>query len=70
MLIRDILMEETRTAPCPRALFAVNMLVATPSGGTFTVAELTEDLESAGFGDARVLRRDEGMHSVLAATRG
>ncbi|MFI5378452.1 MAG: methyltransferase [Tepidisphaerales bacterium] len=69
VLIRDILMEESRTAPVSGALFAVNMLVATQSGGTFTVAELSQDLAAAGFRDAKVLRRDEGMHSVLGAIR-
>ncbi len=69
VLIRDILMEESRISPVSGALFAVNMLVATKSGGTFTVAELTEDLATAGFGDAQVLRRDDGMHAVLGAVR-
>ena len=47
--IRDILMEEDRTRPVAGALFAVNMLVATQGGGTFTLAELREDLVAAGF---------------------
>lgn len=67
--IRDILMEETRTQPVAGALFAVNMLVATEGGGTFTFDELREDLESAGFTQASVLRRDEGMNSVVVARR-
>ena len=49
--IRDILMEEDRTRPVAGALFAVNMLVATEGGGTFTLAELREDLEAAGFAE-------------------
>ena len=69
VLIRDILMEESRISPVSGAMFAVNMLVATQSGGTFTVAELSEDLAAAGFGDAKVLRNDEGMHAVLGAVR-
>jgi predicted O-methyltransferase YrrM len=67
--IRDILMDETRTRPPAGALFAINMLVATEGGGTFTVAELREDLEHAGFKKATVLRQDDGMNSVLVAQR-
>ncbi|MGA2496098.1 MAG: methyltransferase [Tepidisphaeraceae bacterium] len=69
VLIRDILMEESRISPVSGAMFAVNMLVATQSGGTFTVSELSEDLAAAGFGEAKVLRHDEGMHAVLGAVR-
>lgn len=69
ILIRDILMDETRTSPPSGALFAVNMLVATEAGGTYTFGELQADLASAGFTDAAVLRRDEGMNSVLRAAK-
>jgi hypothetical protein len=69
ILIRDILMDESRTRPPMGAFFAVNMLVATPGGGTFTFDELRADLAAAGFVDARILRRGEAMDSVLCATR-
>lgn len=67
--IRDILMMPDRTAPVAGALFAVNMLVGTNSGGTFTFDEVREDLELAGFVRARVVRRDEGMHSIVVASK-
>jgi precorrin-6B methylase 2 len=44
ILIRDVVMDESRTAPVMGAFFAVNMLVGTPRGGTFTFNELNEDL--------------------------
>jgi hypothetical protein len=69
ILIRDIVMEESRTRPVMGALFAVNMLTATPGGGTYTFAELRDDLESAGFVGTEFLRRGEGMDSVVAATK-
>lgn len=69
LLIRDIVMEESRTAPLAGALFAVNMLVATPGGGTYTLQEIRDDLQSAGFADVRLIRRDEGMHAVVSACR-
>ena len=65
ILIRDVLMDDSRTFPPYGALCAVNMLVATEAGGTFTFDELREDLEAAGFLDVAVLRRDEGMNSVV-----
>ncbi len=67
--IRDILMEETRTQPVAGALFAVNMLVATEGGGTFTFAELREDLASAGFTKAAIVRADDAMNSVVVAQK-
>jgi precorrin-6B methylase 2 len=69
ILIRDILMEPSRTAPIAGALFAVNMLVGTAGGGTFTFDELCEDLTGVGFVGVRVLRRDDGMNSVLVARK-
>jgi precorrin-6B methylase 2 len=67
--IRDVVMEESRTAPVPGALFAVNMLAGTPRGGTFTFKELAADLRRAGFVGARLVRRGEGNDSVVVAKR-
>ncbi|MCX6923212.1 MAG: methyltransferase [Verrucomicrobia bacterium] len=67
--IRDILMEVDRTRPVSGALFAVNMLVATEGGGTFTFAELQEDLETAGFAKVALVRQDEAMNSVVIAKK-
>ncbi|MBI5209862.1 MAG: methyltransferase domain-containing protein [Elusimicrobia bacterium] len=67
LLIRDVVMDESRTAPAAGALFAVNMLVATDRGGTFTLRETRSDLEAAGFQGVRLVHRDEGMHSILEA---
>lgn len=67
--IRDLVMEESRTRPVAGALFALNMLVATAGGGTFTFGELREDLEAAGFGEARLARQDQTMNSVVVAVR-
>lgn len=69
VFIRDIVMDPSRTTPVAGALFAVNMLAATRGGGTWTLDELREDLESAGLADVRLVRRDEGMHSIVAARK-
>jgi predicted O-methyltransferase YrrM len=67
--IRDILMEEDRARPVAGALFAVNMLVATEGGGTFTFAEFREDLAAAGFAEVALARQDEAMNSVVVARK-
>jgi hypothetical protein len=69
VLIRDVVMDESRTSPPTGAIFAVNMLAATPGGGTFTLTELSQDLGSAGFKDVTLVREDLGMNSVVAATK-
>jgi len=69
IVIRDILMHPARTHPVAGALFAVNMLVATEGGGTYTFEELREDLEAAGFVGPAVVHKDEGMNSVLVAEK-
>jgi precorrin-6B methylase 2 len=67
--IRDILMEEDRTRPVAGALFAVNMLVATEGGGTFTFAELRKDLEAGGFAEVVLARGDEAMNAIVLAKK-
>ena len=62
-------MDDSRTTPVAGRPFAVNMLVATEGGGTFTFEELREDLESAGFVQAAVPRRDAAMNSVVVARK-
>ena len=69
ILIRDIVMDEERSTPVAGAMFAVNMLVGTESGGTFTMSELREDLEAAGFGGVELVRQDAAMNSVVSAVK-
>jgi hypothetical protein len=69
ILIRDIVMDESRTRPAAGAFFAVNMLVGTDGGGTFTFDELKEDLTSAGFVNVRQLRRGEAMDSIVGGVK-
>jgi precorrin-6B methylase 2 len=67
--IRDIVMAPSKTAPRGGALFAINMLVHTPLGGTFTLKELDDDLRRAGFGRAKQLLSDPWMNSVVEAVK-
>jgi hypothetical protein len=69
LLIRDVVLEQSRTAPLAGALFAVNMLVATQGGNAYTLSEIRDDLASEGFVDVELIRRDEGMHCVVRARR-
>ncbi len=69
VLIRDVVMDESRTSPVMGAFFAVNMLVGTPDGGTFTFNELKEDLASAGFIDISLVRKGAVMDSVVGARK-
>lgn len=67
--IRDIVMEPCRTQPREGALFAINMLVNTDTGGTFTLEEYAEDLKAAGFENPRLLVKHEAMNSVVVAEK-
>ena len=69
VVLRDVVMDPTRTRPEAGAMFAVNMLVATEGGGTYTFEEYRSDLEDAGFGDVALLRQDEFMNSLIRATK-
>ena len=69
LLIRDIVMGPSRTTPVTGALFAVNMLACTLGGNTYTLEEYEEDLRRAGFSMVELIHQDEGMNSLIQATR-
>jgi SAM-dependent methyltransferase len=67
--IRDVVMEPCRTRPVDGALFAINMLVNTDTGGTFTFEEFAADLQAAGFTDPLLRIKDPRMNSVVEARK-
>jgi hypothetical protein len=67
--IRDVVMEPCRTRPVDGALFAINMLANTQTGGTFTFEEIAEDLRAAGFAGPELRIKDERMSSVVLARK-
>jgi hypothetical protein len=69
VVIRDVIMEPSRTSPLGGALFAVNMLVSTEGGGTYTFDEYREDLCAAGFTGVELVYRDELMSSLIRARK-
>ncbi len=69
LVIRDHVMDPTRTHPRAGAIFAINMLVGTEGGGTYTYTEIRQGLEAAGFRDVRPLRSGDMMDSLVSARR-
>lgn len=54
-LIKDFLVENDRSGPPFGLMFAINMLVATPKGDTYTFAEVESWTRGAGFKPGRVM---------------
>ena len=69
LLIRDHVMDPSRTYPVQGALFAINMLVNTPGGGTYTFEEIREGLEGVGFKQIRQVRKGERMDCLVEAVK-
>ena len=69
LLIRDNVMDTTRTRPAMGALFALNMLVSTSAGDTYTFDEIKGGLEMAGFKKAEMLMTGESMDSLIEARK-
>ncbi len=69
LLIRDHVMDWSCTKPVGGALFAVNMLVNTPGGTSYTFEEIAEGLQAAGFRDAAWIRKGERMDGLVTAKK-
>ncbi|MHC5059504.1 MAG: methyltransferase [Planctomycetota bacterium] len=69
LVLRDVVMDPSRTQPMAGAMFAVNMLVATEAGGTYTFQEYRADLAEVGFGKITLLQQDEFMNSLIHAAK-
>ncbi len=69
LVVIDLLPNEERTGPAWPVIFALNMLVNTETGDTYTLSEYTQWLKEAGF--TWVETADIGSHSplVIAARR-
>jgi SAM-dependent methyltransferase len=69
VLIRDFVMDETRTKPPGGAMFAINMLVNTRGGDSYSLEEMRDGLEKAGFVEVKQVRYGEGMDSLVEARK-
>jgi len=67
IVIRDHVMEPDRTRPHAGALFAINMLVGTAGGGTYTFDEIAAALAQAGFERVRLVQAGERMDALVEA---
>jgi predicted O-methyltransferase YrrM len=65
IILRDHVMETDRTRPKDGAIFAVNMLVGTSGGNTYTFEEIQWGLTKAGFVRIRLLQRGEHMEGLV-----
>ena len=67
--IMEFLPNDERTGPPQALTFAVNMLVNTEKGGTYTFAEISSWLKEAGFTNARLLEVPAVSPLVLASKK-
>jgi len=65
LIIRDHVMSPDHTQPIGGALFAVNMLIVTPGGRTYSFEEIKASLESAGFAKINLIQPDEQMNGLI-----
>jgi len=65
ILIRDHVMEPDRAHPRSGAIFAINMLVGTKGGGTYTYKEIENDLLNAGFTKVRLIQQGDQMDAIV-----
>jgi ubiquinone/menaquinone biosynthesis C-methylase UbiE len=66
--IAEFLVNEERTGPLVSLIFAVNMLITTDAGDTWSFAEISTWLTEAGFTNARILET-HGPSPLILATR-
>ena len=67
LIIRDHVMSSDHTQPVSGAFFAVNMLVVTEGGLTYSFDEIKSSLESGGFIKVNLLQPDERMTGLVEA---
>jgi SAM-dependent methyltransferase len=66
IIIQDWIMNNDRTHPVSGAIFAINMLVGTEAGDTFTDQEVTGMLTSAGFKHITRIEFESGLSQLTA----
>ncbi len=67
LVIRDHILSEDRTSPRAGALFAINMLVGTAGGNSYTFEEIKGGLLAAGFERVNLLHPDQRMDGLVEA---
>jgi hypothetical protein len=67
IVVRDHVLSPDRTTPRSGALFAVNMLTVFGGGNSYTLAEISDALTQAGFGQVRQIHTDTHMDGLVEA---
>lgn len=67
LIIRDHVLSPDRTAPRSGALFAINMLVGTAGGNSYTFEEIKGGLLAAGFERVTLMQPDQRMDGMVEA---
>jgi predicted O-methyltransferase YrrM len=67
VVVRDIVLSEDRIAPRAGAVMAINWLLASPAGNSYTFGEIREGLEEAGFARVRLIHPDSQMDGLVEA---
>lgn len=66
VVVQDFILGHDKTSPVSAALFALNMLVGTREGSSYSEPEYTEWLKSAGFGDIKYIKLPGPADLMLA----
>lgn len=69
VIIADVLPNEERTGPLFPLIFALNELIHTEGGDTYTESEITEFLESAGFVEFSTARFEPAPLALITAKK-
>jgi predicted O-methyltransferase YrrM len=68
-VVQDFVLDASKTAPKNGALFALNMLVGTKAGASYSEPEYSEWLETAGFRPVRCVRMP-GPTALMVGAKG
>lgn len=69
VVVRDFILNPSKTAPRGAALFSLNMLVGTASGASYSQREYTAWLREAGFEDVNKIRLADPGSQLMLGTR-
>jgi SAM-dependent methyltransferase len=65
VVVQDFVMDNDRIRPPHGAMFALNMLVGTSGGDTYTAAEITEWMNASGLPEVRTCNTTRGTSLVI-----
>ena len=69
LIIRDHIMDDDRVNPPDGAIFAINMLVGTQGGDTYTLKEVANALETVGFINVKQIKHGAKMDCIVTAQK-